>query len=65
MHSYKRKLTEAKKELDLMRRKSREMDGIVSLIRRSWSQVSLYIYPFFFIYKFYIVYIIMISYKKL
>jgi hypothetical protein len=40
MNSYKRKLTAAKKELDLMRRKSREMDGIVSLIRRSWSQVS-------------------------
>ena len=35
----KRTLTEARKELDLMRRKAREMESLVSLIQRAWSQV--------------------------
>lgn len=36
----KRSVIEARKELELMRRKSREMESLVSLIQRAWSQVS-------------------------
>ena len=39
MFSYKRQISEAKKELELMRSKSREMESLVSIIQRSWSQV--------------------------
>jgi predicted ribosome quality control (RQC) complex YloA/Tae2 family protein len=35
----KRTIAEARKELELMRRKSREMESLVSLIQRAWSQV--------------------------
>lgn len=35
----KRSIAEARKELELMRRKSREMESLVSLIQRAWSQV--------------------------
>lgn len=35
----KRAISEARKELELMRRKSREMESLVSLIQRAWSQV--------------------------
>jgi hypothetical protein len=37
----KRELTEARKELDLMRKKSQEMESLVSLIQRSWSQIDI------------------------
>jgi hypothetical protein len=43
MYRYKRQIAEAKKELELMRSKSREMESLVSIIQRSWSQVLLYI----------------------
>lgn len=36
----KRTISEARKELELMRRKAREMESLVSLIQRAWSQVS-------------------------
>lgn len=36
----KRSIAEARKELELMRRKSREMESLVSLIQRAWSQVN-------------------------
>lgn len=39
MLTYKRTIAEGRKELDLMRRKSREMEALVSLIQRAWSQV--------------------------
>jgi hypothetical protein len=35
----KRSIAEARRELELMRRKSREMESLVSLIQRAWSQV--------------------------
>lgn len=37
----KRELIEARKELDLMRKKSQEMESLVSLIQRSWSQIDI------------------------
>lgn len=37
----KRELAEARKELDMMRKKSREMEALVSLIQRSWSQIDI------------------------
>ena len=40
MMSYKKTITEGRKELELMRRKSREMEALVSLIQRAWSQVQ-------------------------
>lgn len=40
MLSYKRAIAEGRKELELMRRKSREMESLVSLIQRAWSQVG-------------------------
>lgn len=36
----KRTISEARKELELMRRKAREMESLVSLIQRAWSQVG-------------------------
>jgi len=36
----KRTISEARKELELMRRKAREMESLVSLIQRAWSQVQ-------------------------
>jgi chromosome segregation ATPase len=41
LSSYKRKLSDAKRELELMRGKSREMETLVSLIQRSWSQLDI------------------------
>ena len=38
---YKRELSDARKELELMRMKSREMEGLVGAIQRGWSQVLL------------------------
>lgn len=40
MQRYKRQIAESKKELELMRNKSREMESLVSIIQRTWSQVS-------------------------
>ncbi len=40
MVTYKRTIAEGRKELELMRRKSREMEALVSLIQRAWSQVN-------------------------
>ena len=49
MLRYKRQLSEARKELDMIRGKSREMESLVSIIQRAWSQVSYsedcYYYP--------------------
>jgi hypothetical protein len=39
MLRYKRQLSEARKELDMIRGKSREMESLVSIIQRAWSQV--------------------------
>ena len=39
MLSFKRELADARKELELMRLKSREMEGLVGAIQRGWSQV--------------------------
>jgi hypothetical protein len=39
--SSKRSIAEARKELELMRRKSREMESLVSLIQRAWSQLDI------------------------
>ncbi len=39
MMTYKKTIAEGRKELELMRRKSREMEALVSLIQRAWSQV--------------------------
>jgi hypothetical protein len=36
---YKRHISESKKELEMMRGKSREMESLVSVIQRAWSQV--------------------------
>jgi len=36
---YKRSMQEARRELDMMRGKSREMEALVSVIQRAWSQV--------------------------
>ena len=41
MLRYKRQLSEARKELDMIRGKSREMESLVSIIQRAWSQVLL------------------------
>ena len=38
---YKRHISESRKELEMMRGKSREMEALVSVIQRAWSQVSL------------------------
>jgi hypothetical protein len=38
----KRTIAEGRRELELMRRKSREMEALVSLIQRAWSQVSFF-----------------------
>ena len=38
---YKRQLTDARKELDLIRGKSREMESLVSIIQRAWSQLDI------------------------
>lgn len=40
MNRYKRKISEARKELELMRSKSREMEALVSMIQRAWSQLD-------------------------
>lgn len=37
---YKRQIGQSRKELDLMRGKSREMEKLTSAIQRAWSQVS-------------------------
>lgn len=37
----KRTIAEARKELDLMRRKTREMESLVSLVQRAWSQLDI------------------------
>jgi hypothetical protein len=37
----KRTIAEARKELELMRRKAREMETLVSLIQRAWSQLDI------------------------
>ena len=37
----KRTIGEARKELELMRRKAREMESLVSLIQRAWSQLDI------------------------
>jgi hypothetical protein len=36
----KSQISESRKELDMMRTKSREMETLVGVIQRSWSQVS-------------------------
>ena len=36
---YKRQISESRKELEMMRDKSREMESLVSVIQRAWSQV--------------------------
>lgn len=41
LFSYKRKLGDARKELELMRAKSHEMESLVSLIQRAWSQLDI------------------------
>ncbi len=41
MFSFKRELADARKELELMRLKSREMESLVGAIQRGWSQVIL------------------------
>lgn len=41
MKRYKRQITEARKELELMRNKSREMESLVSVIQRAWSQLDI------------------------
>lgn len=41
MKRYKRQISESRRELELMRSKSREMEALVSIIQRAWSQVSL------------------------
>ena len=38
--SSKRQIAESRKELDLLRNRSREMESLVSVIQRSWSQVG-------------------------
>ena len=40
MLRYKRQLSGARKELDMIRGKSREMESLVSIIQRAWSQVN-------------------------
>ncbi len=40
MLRYKRQLSEARKELDVIRGKSHEMESLVSIIQRAWSQVA-------------------------
>ncbi len=35
-------ISESRRELDMMRSKSREMETLVGVIQRSWSQVSLF-----------------------
>jgi hypothetical protein len=37
----KRSLNEARKELDMMRKKTREMESLVSIIQRGWSQLDI------------------------
>lgn len=37
----KRTIVEARKELELMRRKAREMETLVSLVQRAWSQLDI------------------------
>ena len=39
MLRYKRQLSEARRELDIIRGKSSEMESLVSIIQRAWSQV--------------------------
>jgi hypothetical protein len=41
LRSYKRKLVDARRELDLMRSKSREMETLVGVIQRNWSQLDI------------------------
>lgn len=36
----KSQITESRKELDLLRNRSREMESLVGVIQRSWSQVG-------------------------
>lgn len=37
---YKRQVAESREELEMIRGKSREMESLVSVIQRAWSQVS-------------------------
>jgi hypothetical protein len=40
---YKKQEIEARKELDILNQKSKEVESIVSLIQRAWSQVIIII----------------------
>ena len=40
LQSSKRQIAESRKELDLLRNRSREMESLVGVIQRSWSQVG-------------------------